>query len=374
MMKINKIFTSFICCLIIIFNYININVIATEVYKDYYDLGEVLPKIESYISSQVDINNNANKIILITIKDIDLESDDKYQRLHDILQSKFPQKNIFDIYIKTTGMIIVPEENINFSGDDQQKYTQQDIDFKNKLLELGVKNISIIDKKSNTKISSEYYKNIIYSVSKIYYKYFYLTDKYINHVNNTLFSNLEIADVNHKDDVVGEFVAHKDKIILSPDLFKSQKNTSELIEQTIIHEMGHSIELSLCEKVFKDLNLNNISQKSLERLALLYFCDTNQKFSSIIMDSILEKMNAPKNITGIRDFVKDNLSHYANTNPSEFFAEAVVSGSFRDESKNKPISKIFDEEIKAIVESKSETYKKLKEEAVNFLKNNNIIN
>lgn len=91
------------------------------------------------------------------------------------------------------------------------------------------------------------------------------------------------------------------------------------------------------------------------------------------MDGVLERMNAPKNITGIRDFVKNNLSVYANTNPSEFFAEAVASGNFRDESKNKQISVVLDEEIKNIINSEGQTYQKLKNEALKFLKDNNII-
>ncbi|MBP0979392.1 MAG: hypothetical protein J6C55_01945 [Oscillospiraceae bacterium] len=369
-MNIKNLLVGSVCCLTIFSsNFINTSAFT----KDYYDLVDVLPRIESYIASQAD-SSSSNKIILITVRDIKLESDDKYQRLHDILQSKFPQKNIFDVYIKPSGQIIIPENNITPPKDDERLCNQEDINFKNKLSEYGVKNVSVINENNNKKIPSEYHRCIAYSISKIYNKYFYVTDKYINHVNNTLFSNLEMADVQHTDDTVGEFIAHEDKIVLSPALFNNNnKDIQELIEQTISHEIGHAIELSLCEKVFKDLNLNNISQNGLKRLALLYFCDTTQRFSSLIMDSVLERMNAPKNITGIRDFIKDNLSAYANTNPSEFFAEAIAGGVFRDESKNKNISSVLDEEIKNIIKSEGATYQKLKDEALRFLKDNNII-
>lgn len=346
--------------------------------NEYYEVNNIIEKLRSHIHNkcrQPNQPDEKSKVMLMVVKDIDLKSDDRYQFLHDTLQNDFLDNEIFDVYIRNSGQIIIPEKTVQYSKDDETKYSDKDIDFKNKLSNLGVKHLSIINEEKNVVIPSQYYNDIVNCMARMYNKYFYLTDKYINHVSNTLCSSLEIDEIKNERKAIGEFIGEGDKIILSPNLFSmfdidKQDYTKKLIEYAINHEMGHSIELNLCKKIFKDLNLNNISQRGLEQLAELYFCSGETEVSNRIIDSVLTKMNAPIGLEERKNFIKENLSDYANKNPSEFFAEAIAYGAWKDLSCNKYISTLVEEEIKNIVNEKGDIYLKLKEDALNFIKNN----
>ena len=375
--KLKKIAVSFIS-LIMIFSNIYINIFGEFYLDKSYYFNEVKNQIQAYISSQ--INNKSKKVVVLKAENIDL-SDEEYQKMHDILQNIYAQKIIFDIYVKSNGQIIIPEGKFEVLSDSETQYNQEDLRLKNELSKMGIENISIINKKNNTKISSQYYNYIIYSIAKIYFKYFYLTDKYINY-NNKLFSSFSIEEIKQENDgrmydkeVVGQFLAEEGKLILSPRLFSGDynKKTKETIEYTISHEMGHCIEFILCKKIFKDLNMSNISKRGLERLAELYFYSDSQ-IGEMIKNSVLNKMGCGrKSENEKRKFISENLSDYANTNQYEFFAEAVAYGSWKDETQNKYISSLVDGEIKDIINGQGETYNKIKETIFQFLKENGVL-
>lgn len=346
----------------------------TKIYAREYKINEILPQIESYAKNQLNIDEN-NGIAFLSVKNVDFETNDQCQELHDILQNKFEPKVIFDVYTRTSGLTIIPKPSVKLRKDNESLYSQADIDFKNKLIALGVENISVIDQENSFKLSDEYHNKIIYSVSKLYNKYFYLTNKYINHVYNKLFSSLEISDVKDKKDAVGEFVVLSDKIVLSPKLFNGSynKNIKENLEYTIYHEMGHAIEQNLCKKIFKDLNLNNVSKEGCERLAQIYFFGDNSQVAPLIKESVMKKFNLTGNSNLAKQFIRENISEYANTNDNEFFAEVIACELLKNDEKSKQISNFFDEEIKKIVVGEGEIYQKLKEEAKSFLQKNNVI-
>lgn len=357
-----------ICCLAMLIAFMP-NIFLSSFAYSYDNPNTVLSELQSMVST---CNESANesRIVLLKIKNINLESYDQYQWIHDNLQKNNPKKEICDIYTNSFGKIIIPEKNIETINDDTINYNQQDIDFKEKLGKLGITNISLIDKTKNIKIPSMYYDIIVSSIVKFYNKYFYLTDKCVNCVNGMLFSGFEINEIKKDKNAVGEFLALKDKVVLDSKLFYESNadgfdERKKLIEYTIYHEMGHSIELKMCKEIFKDLNLNNISKRDLEKLSVVYFSGKTE-VAEIIMNSVLNKMNIPDDAIGKKNFIRDNLSEYANTNASEFLAEAITYGFLAGDT-GKAISKLVDEEIADIFKHQGDVYIKLKMSVLKFL-------
>lgn len=332
---------------------------------------KIFNELSSMISTNDEPSDNS-RITLLRVKNINLESLDQYQWIHDNLQTKYPEKKIFDIYTNISEKVIVPDIKPEKLNDDTTKYNQQDYDFINKLSLLGITNVSIIDKTKNTTIPSIYYDHIISTILKFYQKYFYLTNKCINCSTGLLFSGFEISEIKSDKNAVGEFKPLEDKMVLDPKLFYETTDINilnerkKLIEYTINHEMGHAIELKICKEIFKNLNSPIISKKDMEKLSIMYFSG-NTEVSKIIEEDVLNKIHAPFDIVGRQKFIEDNLSKYANTNPSEFLAEAIAYAN--SDKKDSDIPKLVEECIVNIFKQEGEVTEKIKASVLRFLSN-----
>lgn len=381
-------------------------------------ISHVLSSLEKYVASQAQAQQNTNsKILLITVRNINLEND-QCQTIHDTLQNKFPNQNIVDIYINDFGTITIPEQKIPVLQDNQNQYDQQDMDFISNLNTVNIKNISIINQQENFKVPQSAHYNIISSTYNIYKLLMELTDKYINHVTNPLVTSFEVRKVDTNLHAVGEFVSFPNsKIVLSPQLFKNpfekstnlnsqnsnqhlyiktnsigipyatnnltiQQQIDKNITYTVWHEFSHSVEFALTKKVFddirKDLRLK-ISPKNMETLASVYFSGGHSVIGSSIQKNLLSKMNVPNNISDQKKFIEENITSYANTNPSEFFAELFAFGRFKFENQSENQSKtkeLFDfakQEVKNMISGQGDTYETTKNSILNFLRENRII-
>ena len=366
----NKI--SLFLSIIILFNIFTIN---KSFALNCDDANHIFSQIANYVSSQTKNNEDNSKITFVTIKNVNLPSESQYQSIHDNLIKLFPNKEIFDVYITSAQQLIIPNHSFIPPTDDESKYTESDLKFKSNLAKLGLNHISIKNFQYN--LTEQDYNNIYRNIAEFYTKYFYLTDKYINHVYNTLAHSLEIAEVKENSDAVGEFVGREYKIILSPKLFNINNNEdfkNEYLEYVVKHEMGHAVEMSLCKKIFEDLNLKNISKENCIKLSEIYFCNTNaNKLSTLIKQKVLDDLKVPKNEENRQFYSKTYLSNYSNQNPFEWFAEAVAFGCINDENKkNKLISPLVENEIKNIIAGKGEVYEELKHSALQFLQDNSI--
>ncbi len=360
------------------------NVFTSPVLADYYaTVNELFPKIEKYISSQINSDKKSN-ILLITVRKVKLSSNEEYQTLHNLLQNKFPNKCIVDVYVDQFENIIIPQPTYsNFPKDDENNYNQNDFAFKSMLNAVNVNHISLIDEEKKHKIPENYYYLIASCIYNVYTKVMDLTNKYINHVNNPLINSIEIERVT---DGVGEFLALGDftKMVLSPDLFNesnsmysdSQQRTLDNIEHTVNHELSHAIEYSLVKKIFqdvvKDQNIK-IAPNSINTLTEVYFSGGNSTIGECMRNMVLSDMNVPNHETAQKEFIKQNLSGYANTNSSEFFAEILAYGFFMNESNNKYISKLAQQELINIINGQGDIYNYTKNSILKFLKENNII-
>lgn len=366
MLKYKKSKISFSLSIIIL---LNVFVINKSFALEYDNANHIFSQIANDISTKSNNKDNSN-ITFITIKNVNLALESQYQTIHDNLVKMFPNKEIFDVYITTSNNVIIPKNFFISPTDDESKYNDSDSKFKNNMNKLGFNHISI--KNSQCNLTEQDYNNIAQSIADFYTKYFYLTDQHINHVYNKLAHCLEIGEVKENSDAVGEFVGREYKIILSPKLFNTNNNEDfkkKYIEYVVKHEMGHAVEMSLCKKIFEDLNLNNISKENCIKLSEIYCCDTNaNKLSELIKQKVLDDLKVPKNEESRQSYSKTYLSDYSNQNPFEWFAEAVALGCINDENKkNKLISPLVENEIKNIIAGKGEVYEELKRSALKFL-------
>ena len=106
----------------------------------------------------------------------------------------------------------------------------------------------------------------------------------------------------------------------------------------------------------------------------MYFFSENSQVAPMIKENVMKKFNLTGNNNLERQFIRENISEYANTSDSEFFAEVIACGLSKNNNETvKQISDGIDEEIKKIVAGEGEIYQRLKEDVKKYLQNNDII-